>query len=152
MPQEFYHITNLLAHLRLPAREITEAFYRADDVSAELAAEVLAATGLDVRGFSLVLDRSGIQHTFKKHGLANAASEIAQGQIPIEEFDFVTLAEWLATPERVCPGQPRPGQLPMPCVEFYFTHSTGLLCAVLEFRPGRQRLVLVTMYKKRPTA
>lgn len=112
---------------------------------------MLAAAGIDTSGFTLVLDQSGILHTFRKHGLKNAASEVAQGQIPIEEADIEALAEWLLTPQAVCAGLPRPGRLPMSCVEFQFLHVTGKVSAVLEIRPGRRRLVLTTLYKKRPT-
>lgn len=152
MYQEFYRISDLLAHIQLPVHTITEGFCRLGSISTALAGEVRAATGLDVRGFEVVLDRSGVQHTFKQHGNANAASEIAQGQVPIGEADFLELSEWLLTPHAVQSGQVRPGRQPMPCVEFYATLLTGRICAVLEFRPGRKRLALITMYKKRPTA
>ena len=148
MHHELYIVTDLLTHLLLPPAKITEGFFRVGSVSLELAKRVQVATGLQVRGFEVVLDRSGIQHSFKQHGVGNAASEIAQGQGPIEAADFLALPEWLPAPEAVRPGQLRPGRQPMPCVEFYATLPSGLTCAILEFRPGRKRLALVTMYKK----
>ena len=151
MHHEFYCIGDLLAYLRQATAEITEGYCRIGNVSSGLAEEILTATGLDVRGFALVLDRSGIQHTLKQHGTANAASEIAQGQVPIEEADFMALADWLPTPKIVRRGQARPGRFPMPCMELYAANPSGLVCAVMEYRPGRRRLALATMYKKRPT-
>lgn len=77
MHQGFYSICELLAHLRLPACEITEDFCRVGSISSALVGHVWEAARLDVRGFDLVLDRSDIQHTLKQHGIANAASEVA---------------------------------------------------------------------------
>lgn len=151
MPQ-FTTLADLLANHHLPPRETKEGFCCIAAVSATLAEQVWAVARLRVVGFELVLDRSGIRHTLKQHGVENAASELAQGQVPISDTDFLALPNWLAAPELVQPGQPRPGQQPLPCVEFYAVLPTGRVCAVLEYRSGRQRLALVTMYKKRPAA
>lgn len=152
MKQEFYSIADLLAYTSSLTGRAGEGFYRVGPVTPALAAQVQAATGLNVQGFTLVLDQSGVRHTFKQHGLSNAASEIAQGQVPVEDTDFEALASWLSTPHTICAGEVRPGKRPMPCVEFQFWYPTGKVSAVLEFRPGRRRLVLTTMYKKRPAA
>lgn len=152
MKQEFHRVNDLLDYVHSPAGKAGEGLYRVGEISPDLAARILSATGLDVKGFELVLDQSGVRHTLKQHGSDNAASEIAQGQVPIADADFEALTSWLPTPHTVRAGDARPGKRPMPCVEFYFEHPTGKVCAVLEFRPGRRRLVLTTMYKKRPAA
>lgn len=150
MNQEFSTVPELLVFLQQPYAGI-EAYYRFGTISAALAARLRAATGLEAEGFTVVLDRSGIQHTFRKRGLQNAASELAQGQIPIEETDFVALPEWLLEPDSIQVGQPRSGKQPLPCVELQSTRPDGRVSVILEYRPGRRRLVLTTMYKKRPT-
>ncbi|MFC6223167.1 hypothetical protein ACFP2F_07930 [Hymenobacter artigasi] len=152
MHQRFRTLGELLANHLLPPDEIKEGFCCVGNVSAVLALQVQEAAGLNVEGFEVVLDRSGVRHTLRQHGVVNAASEIAQGQVPIGEADFLALSEWLLTPQAVHPGQLRPGRQPMPCIEFYANLATGQICAILEFRPGRKRLALVTMYKKRPAA
>jgi hypothetical protein len=150
MNQEFTTIAALLVFLQHPQVGI-EAYCRLGVVSSVLAAAIKVATGLDAAGFTVVLDRSGIQHTFRKHGLRNAASELAQGQIPIEDADFEVLPEWLLAPDSLHLGQARPGKQPMPCIELRGARPDGLVSVILEYRPGRRRLVLTTMYKKRPT-
>ena len=150
MPQ-FTAIADLLANHYLPPHETKEGFCRIANVSVTLSEQVWAAARLQVVGFKLVLDRSGIRHTLKQHGVGNAASELAQGQVPITDTDFLALPNWLAAPELVQAGQPRPRQQPLPCVEFYAQGPTGRVCAVLEYRHGRKCLAVVTMYKKRPT-
>ncbi|WP_375416138.1 hypothetical protein [uncultured Hymenobacter sp.] len=152
MKQEFYSIAELLAYTSSPTGKAGEGFCRVGPIPSGLAVQIQAATGLNVEGFELVLDQSGVRHTLEQHGLDNAASEIAQGQVPIEDADFGALASWLPTPDNVWAGEMRPGKLPMPCLEFQFRHPTGIVSAILEFRPGRRRLVLTTMYKKRPAA
>ena len=148
--EKFTTIADLLAICGARPVEKNEGFYEISKVSTELATQIRALTGLDVRGFDLVLNRSGVQHALEQHDLGKVASEIAQGQVPIEKEDFEILVGWLLAPDSVNTGRPRPGKTPLPCVEFRFSHTIGLVCAVLEYRPGRQRLVLVTLYKKRP--
>ena len=148
--REFSTISDLLMHLNDPTSK-EEYYLKVGVLSYNLVAKISQETALEVVGFTLLLDRSGIQHTLKRHGVANATSELAQGQIPIENADFESLVTWLPSPDSVCAGQPRLGNK-QPCVEFHHAHFSGRMVAVLEYRPRHKKLALVTMYKKRPTA
>ncbi|MDO7873760.1 hypothetical protein Q5H93_03380 [Hymenobacter sp. ASUV-10] len=151
MYQEFATIADLLLQLQKPAIPHSESYYRVGEVTQKMTADILAVTGLQVAGFTVMLDLSGVRHTLKKHGLHAAASQLAQGQLPIVQADFQDLVDWVLQPDSIIVGKPRLGKHPMPCCELQSSQPTGLVSAVLEYRPGRRRLVLVTMYKKRPT-
>jgi len=99
---------------------------------------------------NLLIDSDGIRHTLAQHGVAKAKAEMARGQIPIIEADLLDLAEWLHRPTAVRAGQAKPGKQPR--VEMQWETPAGTTVAIMEWRPGRQQLALVTMYKKKPAA
>ncbi len=115
-----------------------------------VAREVAAALGTAVVELNLLIDSDGIRHTLAQHGVAKAKAEMARGQIPIIETDLLDLAEWLHQPTAVCAGQAKPGKQPR--VEMQWKTPAGTTVAIMEWRPGRQQLALVTMYKKKPAA
>lgn len=98
--------------------------------------------------FNLLIDSDAVRHTFRQHGPANSKFEAARGQIPIQEQDILALAEWLPTLTSVAAGQVKPGKQPR--VEATRVDNSGTTVVVLEWRPSRQQLALVTVYKKRP--
>lgn len=65
----------------------------------ENAALILAKTGLDVHGYTRVIDNYGVRHTMKQHG--DAAKEAKRGQIAVTLDDFSKVALITSEPDDV---------------------------------------------------
>ena len=74
--------------IKFAAQAMTVADHRtiATIGKVENAALILEKTGLNVFGFTRVIDNYGVRHTLKQHG--NAAKEILRGQIAVTPEDF----------------------------------------------------------------
>lgn len=146
MSQEVTTLPALLIFTANPSARGGKAFCRLGALPLPVAQEVAAALGTTVMEFNLLIDSDGIRHTLAQHGVAREKAEIARGQIPITEADLLDLANWLHRPTAVCAGQAKPGKQPR--VEMQWETPAGTTVAIMEWRPGRQQLALVTMYKK----
>ena len=60
---------------------------------------ILQKTGLDVTGFTCVLDNYGVRHTIKQHG--NARQESQRGQIAVTLEDFDNILEITSQPDNI---------------------------------------------------
>ena len=60
---------------------------------------ILEKTGLNVAGFTRVLDNYGVRHTIKQHG--NAAKESRRGQIAVTLQDFEKIALITSQPDNI---------------------------------------------------
>jgi hypothetical protein len=60
---------------------------------------ILQKTGLDVTGFTRVLDNYGVRHTLKQHG--NAKQESQRGQIAVTPEDFEKILVITSEPDNV---------------------------------------------------
>ncbi len=60
---------------------------------------ILQKTGLDVTGFTRVLDNYGVRHTIKQHG--NAKQESQRGQIAVTLEDFEKILVITSEPDNV---------------------------------------------------
>lgn len=108
------------------------------------AARVHAATGLNVTGFTAVLDNYAVRHTLRQHG--STAAEAKRGQLAIELEDFGLVPLVLAEPDDVrADGQTRQGRDVL-----VYTKLIGNVgyWVVQELRSGRKQLALVSMRKK----
>lgn len=65
----------------------------------ENAALILEKTGLDVRGYTRVIDNYGIRHTMKQHG--NVAKEVKRGQIAVTLDDFSRIGLITSQPDDI---------------------------------------------------
>jgi hypothetical protein len=65
----------------------------------ENAALILEKTGLDVRGYTRVIDNYGVRHTMKQHG--NEVKEIKRGQIAVTLDDFSKIALITSEPDDI---------------------------------------------------
>jgi len=65
----------------------------------ENAALILEKTGLDVHGYTRVIDNYGVRHTMKQHG--NEVQEIKRGQIAVTLDDFSKIALITSEPDDI---------------------------------------------------
>lgn len=65
----------------------------------ENAALILEKTGLDVRGYTRVIDNYGVRHTIKQHG--NEVKEAKRGQIAVTLDDFSKIALITSAPDDI---------------------------------------------------
>lgn len=128
----------------------SKAFYRLGALLPPIAQKIALVLGIAETKINLLVDSDGIRHTLAQHGLAKANAEIARGQIPIIDADLLDLDKWLHQPTAVYRGQVKPGKQPR--IELHWEAQAGITVAIMEWRPGRQQLALVTMYKKKPAA
>ena len=150
MRQEFFSLSELLHFTAANPHSNTKAFCRLGCLPlpvARLVAQVLRTKELF---FELIIDSDAIRHTIAQHGSARSQLEALRGQLPIQEADFSAPAGWLPNILGAAPGQTKPGKQPR--VEVSLLTNTEITTAILEWRPGRKQLALVTIYKKRPAA
>lgn len=86
-------------------RFATEAMGIADRRTVEVlgkvdnAAQILAKTGLDVTGYSRILDNYGVRHTMKQHG--DPGKEAKRGQIAVTLSDFSKIPLITSQPDNI---------------------------------------------------
>ena len=103
-------------------------------------------TGLDLTGYSRVIDKSSINHTIKFHG--NKTTELKRGQIAISEKDFELIPQIIKSENVIYSGK---NDLGNDCI-LYEAIINDLIFYIEEIRKGRKHLCLQTMYKrKKPT-
>lgn len=108
------------------------------------AQRIEAATGLQLASYAAVLDNYAVRHTLRQHG--NAKSELARGQLQVDEDDFGLLPLLLSEPDNVfSDGLTKQGRDVV-----VFTKLVGDVgyWLVQEARPGKKQLAMVTMRKK----
>ena len=60
---------------------------------------ILEKTGLNVTGFTRVLDNYGVRHTLKQHG--NSVKEDRRGQIAVTAEDFAKISSITSAPDNI---------------------------------------------------
>ena len=65
-------------------------------------AEAAKSNGLDIDGYSHVLDGSAIRHTLNRHG--NVSAEHSRGGLPITDADFEKIPEVIDSRDRIVLG------------------------------------------------
>lgn len=150
MRQEFFTLSELLAFTAANPHSNTKAFYLLGYLKQPVAQTVALLVDSDELIYELVVDSDAIRHIFAQHGAAKSQLEAKRGQLPITEAEILYITYWLPNVTTAASGQAKPGKQPR--VEVELTNSTGTTVAILEWRPGRRQLALVTMYKKRPAA
>lgn len=104
--------------------------------------------GIDLTDFQRVLDNSGINHAFKKHG--NPKTESARGQIAITPEDFEKILEIVQNPDSIAyAGKNRIGN----DVILYQKTYEQIYCYMEGIRQSKRRhtkeVYLETLFKKK---
>ena len=110
------------------------------------APRVLAATGLDLAGYSSVFDNSAVRHTLNNHG--DAKKEMARGQLPVSVADWAHLPGILDAADDVfADGKTRQGRDALVYTKLIDGEGYWL---VMELRSPKTKLqAQVTMRKKK---
>lgn len=112
-------------------------------VDQEEAQRLFAATGLDLRGYTHVLENYALKHIVKEHG--NAATEASRGQTGITPDDLALIPEILRSPDSVRLSTTSTG-IGLPAI-IYEKKIGGKVTFVEEVRTGKRELVPKSMYK-----
>ncbi|WP_232245196.1 LPD38 domain-containing protein [Delftia acidovorans] len=111
-------------------------------VSDWLAREVVRV-GLDVAGFSHVLDGSAVRHMIKNH--FDGGGERARGQVPLTDQDLMRLPEIVSSPDRVVLGTTN--RLGKQQIVYVKKMEDGSVLYLEEARTGRRELAAVSARK-----
>lgn len=112
--------------------------------------KVREETGLDISGFSSIMNGGEVRHALKNH--AQTDTEVARGQVGITEEDFERLPEILADPDSVRLSEKR-DSAGRPAI--IFTKKIGdRYVTVQGYSQGKQGLIFDTMWanKEKPPA
>ncbi|MGI4865542.1 MAG: hypothetical protein ACRYFZ_16595 [Janthinobacterium lividum] len=150
MNQEFIELSSLLAFAKTATKMGDKAFCRLGRASETVVQQAAIILNISIQEFEIVVDSDAIRHTLAQHGVAKSKLEIARGQIPIVETDLLALSDWVLQAATMRAGQVKAGMLPR--LEIEQVEASGTTIAIVEWRPGRRQLALITMYKKRPVA
>lgn len=112
-------------------------------VDQEEAQRLFGATGLDLRGYTHVLENYALKHIVKEHG--NAATEASRGQTGITPDDLALIPEILRSPDSVRLSTTSTG-IGLPAI-IYEKKIGGKVTFVEEVRTGKRELVPKSMYK-----
>jgi hypothetical protein len=111
-----------------------------NEIDESEARRIHRATGLDVTGYTRIIDQYGILHTLKKHG---SPRERLQGQVPVTVLDFGRVPEIVAEPDSIELIHDRL------VIFMYIKKINGTVYYLEEKRQGKKHLALVTMYIKK---
>jgi len=108
-------------------------------------AMTLSNTGIDLTGYTRMIDNSAIIHVRKKHG--NSVTESARGQVAITDNDFEEIENIIEYPDSISyEGKDKSGNTDFLKFEKYISRTRYFL--IMEIRNKRIRLSLKTMYKR----
>lgn len=116
---------------------------RLDIGPVENAQQVREATGLDLTGYTRMIDGSGVRHALRAHG--DPTAEQSRGQEPITDDDLAWIPEVVTKPDRIQAGPNTRGGLKS---VVYEKRVNGQILYVEELREGKRRAVLKTMWKR----
>ena len=109
----------------------------------ETAVVEAAEHGLDIVGYTHMLDSSAVNHVLNNHG--NAKSEAARGQIGVKDSDFTAIINALENPDKViCGSQNNAGREQ---IAYISRLDDGSLLVLQEQRVGKRKLALMSMRK-----
>ena len=114
----------------------------------EETAERIGRLGFDVHGYVHSLTDASVAHALGRHG--NQMEE-RENQIPLTDSDFLRLPEVVNRPDEI-EYAGRSGNSGNNVLRFKKTFPDGTNIFVEEIRNGRKKLMLLTAYKKVPTA
>lgn len=103
--------------------------------------------GLDLDGYSHVIDGSAVRHIFKKHGVEGV--EQTRGQIAVKDQDILSIGTIIGDPDAVAFGTKTAQH--KDAVIYAKIMPDGTTTVVEELRTGRSEAAVVSMWK-RPAA
>lgn len=104
--------------------------------------EAFRKGGVDVSGYTHIIDNYAVRHTLKNHG--DASRELARGQLPVTADDLAKLPEIIRNPDSVdYAGKTDQGRHAV----IYRKQVNGHVLTVEEARTGRKQLAFVSMRK-----
>lgn len=101
-------------------------------------------TGLNLSGYTRIIDKSSIIHSIKQHG--NSQKEALRGQIAITDNDFELIPKIVKSKNIIYAGKTKLGN---DCV-LYEHIENEVFFYIEEVRTGKKELCLQTMYKRKP--
>jgi hypothetical protein len=121
-----------------------DAVYYAD-VSQIGADKIRVATGVDVEGYSLIIDADDVRHAVNRH--SDPAIEASRSQLPISREDFMKIPEIMASPDHVELLRKRDahGSLQL----LFSKRFNGHVVTIQAVRTGRRELALKSLQKKK---
>ena len=105
--------------------------------------EAAKNNGLDIEGYTHVIDGSAVRHTINRH--SNEAVERSRGQLPISEADFDRIPEIIDSPDRVVLGTKTGGHKDQ--IGYLKRLEDGTTLYLEEVRTGKKELATVSMRK-----
>ncbi|WP_372395288.1 phage portal protein (plasmid) [Azospirillum sp. HJ39] len=114
-------------------------------VSAKNADMVQAKIGIDISGYSRILDSNAVRHVFNRHG--DEATERKRGQIAIEPKDFDAIERIVNAPDRIKASRTNRGLTSIVYEKLlgdYYTY-------VEEVRRGQKKVAVTSMWKRLAT-
>ena len=109
----------------------------------ETAVVEAAEHGLDIVGYTHMLDSSAVNHVLNNHG--NAKSEAARGQIGVKDSDFTAIINALENPDKVIYGSQNNAGREQ--IAYISRLDDGSLLVLQEQRVGKRKLALMSMRK-----
>ena len=106
--------------------------------------EIEKKTGLNLEGYTHIVDRFAVGHTLKVHG--NEKEEALRGQVAVTPQDFKKIPRILKTDNIVYQGKNSKG---LDCI-LYEAIIGNTYYYVVEVRTKRKQLAMTTMYKRKP--
>lgn len=112
------------------------------DVTEAEAAKIQAMTGRNVRGYKHQLDRQGLAHIEKRHGVGG---ERQADQSPITKEDYAKIPDIITHPDKIEAGKSARG---LPTIKYTKKIGSDHMFVEEEWS-GKQRLVAKTFWKKK---
>lgn len=112
-------------------------------VSNWLASEAKARAGLNIEGFTHVLDGSAVRHMLNRH--TNPTIEKNRGQIALTDADIAAAAEVVSAPDQVVLGTKTQGHKDQ--IAYLKRQADGSILYLEEVRTGRRELAAMSMRK-----
>jgi len=99
--------------------------------------------GLDIGGYSHVINGSAVRHTLNRHG--DAVIEASRGQLPISDADFDNILDVIRSPEQIILGTKTKGKRDQ--IGYIKRLEDGTTLYLEEARTGKKVLATVSMRK-----
>ncbi|ROW31545.1 hypothetical protein CGZ60_09835, partial [Neisseria animalis] len=110
-------------------------------------AELAKQHGLDIAGFTHMIDSSAINHVLKNHG--NEKTERNRGNVAVTADDFETVADVIANPDTMVFGGST--RLKRDAVFYVKKMDDGSTAVIEEVRTGKRKMAVTSMRKYPPT-
>lgn len=122
-----------------------KAFVQLFKIESDLATKIFSKCGIDLLGYTVVMEADAIRHTIRAHG--NELKEKNRGQIAITEVDFLCVPQIILEADIIEVADTNKKGLE---VIRFIKQFEGEYYVLEEVRKGRKHLALNTMFIKKP--